>query len=246
LDAIILIGELESALRAMGDEQRAVGAKAYLKSDLEFIGVAAKPLRTVAREFQAAHPDVDRGQLVALVQELWKQPVFELKAVAVALLERRTTALVTGDLELVEELLRQSHTWALVDWLCTKVAAPLVDSNSEATRAILERWSTDEDFWIRRASMLAQLPALRAGGGDFELFASFAARMVGEKQFFIRKAIGWVLRDVSKKRPELAYDFLAEHVHQVSGLTLREGSKYLPEEGREALRELHRSRKTED
>ena len=122
-----------------------------------------------------------------------------------------------------------------MDWLCTKVAAPLVESEPEMAAAVLESWSRDQDFWVRRASMLAQLPALRAGGGDFELFASFASRMVGEKEFFIRKAIGWVLRDVSKKRPDLAFGFLVEHVTEVSGLTLREGSKYLSENQRETL-----------
>ena len=235
-----LVEELECELRAVGDEERAVGAKAYLKSDLDFMGVAAKPLRAVARAFLADHSEIDRDALLRLVQALWQRPVFDLKTVAVALLERRPGDLVTGDLELVEDLLRRSHTWALVDWLCTKVAAPLVERDPEAARLVLERWSQDQDFWVRRASMLAQLPALRAGGGDFELFASFASRMVGEKQFFIRKAIGWVLRDVSKKRPELAFGFLAEHVHEVSGLTFREGSKYLSEEQRETLSRARR------
>jgi len=235
MSAIHLTKELECELLAVGDEKRAVGAKAYLKSDLEFIGVAAKPLRAVAGSFVAAHPDVDRPALIELVQALWEWPVYEFKAVAVALLERRPNDLLTGDLELVEDLLRRSHTWALVDWLCTKVAAPLVDRDPETTETVLEKWSRDEDFWIRRASLLAQLPALRAGGGDFELFASFASRMVGEKEFFIRKAIGWVLRDVSKKRPDPVFGFLMDHVSEVSGLTLREGSKYLPEEQRGAL-----------
>ena len=236
MSAIHLTKELECELRAVGDEKRAVGAQAYLKSDLEFIGVAAKPLREVARAFLARHPEIDREILVELVQELWQRPVYDLKAVAVALLERRPGDLLTGDLDLVEGLLRRSHTWALVDWLCTKVAAPVVERESETAAAVLERWSWDEDFWIRRASMLAQLPALRAGGGNFELFSSFASRMVGEKEFFIRKAIGWVLRDVSKKRPDLAYGFLSEHVNEVSGLTFREGSKYLSEEQQESLR----------
>lgn len=231
-----LVDELEFDLRAVGDDKRAVGAKAYLKSDLEFVGVAAKPLRTVARTFLAGHPEIARESLIELVAALWLRPVFELKAVAVALLERRTGDLVTGDLDLVEDLLRRSHTWALVDWLCTKVAAPVVERDPDSAAAVLERWSRDGDFWVRRASMLAQLPALRAGGGDFDLFASFASRMVGEREFFIRKAIGWVLRDVSKKRPELAYGFLSEHVNEISGLTLREGSKYLPEEQQESLR----------
>lgn len=239
----LLANELEGELRAVGDPQRAVGAKAYLKSELEFLGVAAKPLREVARSFLAAHPEVDREVLLELVRTLWERPVYELKAVAVALLERRTRDLLTGDLDLAEDLLRRSHTWALVDWLCTKVAAPLVERDPGSASVVLDRWSRDEDFWLRRASMLAQLPALRAGGGDFGLFASFATRMVEEKEFFIRKAIGWVLRDVSKKRPQLSYGFLAQHIDAVSGLTLREGSKYLPSEDQEALRELHRARK---
>jgi 3-methyladenine DNA glycosylase AlkD len=229
------VRELESALRDEGDPERAAGAKAYLKSDLEFIGVAAKPLRDVARAFLAAHPEIDRPALITLVRALWRPPVYDLKAMAVALLERRTGDLVTADLELVEDLLRRSGTWALVDWICTKVAAPLVERDPDAAVPVLERWSRDEDFWIRRSSLLAQLPALRAGGGDFDLFASFASRMVHEKEFFIRKAIGWVLRDVSRKRPDLAFGFLQEHIHEVSGLTLREGSKYLPEKQRDAL-----------
>jgi 3-methyladenine DNA glycosylase AlkD len=231
-----LARKLEAELRAAGDPERAAGAKAYLKSDLEFVGVASGPLRRVARAFLADHPEIDRSSLIELVQTLWRRPVFELKAVAVALLERRTKDLVAGDLDLVEDLLRRSHTWALVDWLCTKVAAPLVEREPGATAAVLERWSHDEDFWIRRASMLAQLPSLRAGGGDFGLFASFASGMVGEKEFFIRKAIGWVLRDVSRKRPDLSFGFLSAHIHEVSGLTLREGSKYLSDGQREALR----------
>ena len=236
----LLVEEIEHNLRAVGDEDRAIGAKAYLKSDLEFIGVAAKPLRVVARAVLADHPEIDHQALVELVLALWQRPVFELKAVAVALLERRPNDLETCDLELVEDLLRRSHTWALVDWLCTKVAAPVVEREPETTAAVLERWSRDDDFWIRRASMLAQLPSLRAGGGDFEQFASFASRMAGEKEFFIRKAIGWVLRDVSKKRPDFVFGFLLDHVHEVSGLTLREGCKYLPEGQRETLSRARR------
>ena len=149
------VEELHRQLRTVGDDERARGAKAYLKSDLEFIGVAAKPLRVVAREFLERHPGIDHSQLTELVRTLWEQPVFEMRAVAVALLERRIRSLDVADLDLVEQLLRRSHTWALVDWLCTKVAAPVVESDPESTTPILERWSTDDDFWLRRASMLA-------------------------------------------------------------------------------------------
>jgi 3-methyladenine DNA glycosylase AlkD len=235
-----LVGELESELRAVGDDRRAAGAKAYLKSDLEFVGVAAKPLRAVARAFLDDHPDLERRALLELVRSLWRRPVFELKAVAVALLEKKASELEVDDLEVVEELIRTSHTWALVDWLSTKVAAPVVESDLPTARGTLARWSEHENFWVRRASMLSLLPALRSGGGEFELFAAFASRMVREEEFFIRKAIGWVLREVGKRRPDLTFDFLADHIDEVSALTLREGSKYLPAQRRADLRDRRR------
>ena len=229
------VEELLAALRCVGDEERAQGAKAYLKSDLDFIGVRAADLRAVARDFLGRYPELDSAGLEGLVRALWSTSVYEGRAVAVALLERKVGYLDLAALGLVEDLLRRSHTWALVDWLSNKVAAPLVEREPSETRATLVRWSRDSDFWVRRASMLALLPELRAGRGDFKLFALFATSMISEREFFIRKAIGWVLREVGKKRPWLTYEFLSEHLNKVSGLSLREGSKYLPSEQRELL-----------
>ena len=228
------VAKARAALAARGSPERAAGAKAYLKSELEFLGVDAGGLRATAREIVQRHPELDHDQLTALVRALWEEPVFELRALGVALLERRPDLLGAHDLGLIEELLRRSGTWALVDWICTKVAAPIVP-RAPAVVKVLERWSRDGDFWLRRAALLAQLPELRAGRGDFTLFARFAERMVEEREFFIRKAIGWVLRDVSRKRPELAFAFLAQHIDRVSGLTLREGSKHLSGEQRQEL-----------
>jgi 3-methyladenine DNA glycosylase AlkD len=83
--------------------------------------------------------------------------------------------------------------------------------------------------------MLSLLMPIRRGGGDFALFARFASRLIEEREFFIRKAIGWVLREASKKRPAIVYAFLAAHRDRVSGLTLREGTKYLTRAERAAL-----------
>ncbi len=99
----------------------------------------------------------------------------------------------------------------------------------------LRDWARDENFWVRRTALLSQLRQLSHEGGDFELFARLAAGMLGEREFFIRKAIGWVLREVSKKRPKLVFEFLREHRSEVSGLTLGEGAKYLPAAQRRAL-----------
>jgi len=241
LDVAREVATIDAALAERGAAKRAEGAKAYLKSDLEFHGVDAKGIRATAREVFDRNPDIGHDGVVSLVRALWRRPNFEMRAVGVGLMERRPELLSADDFGLVEELLRQSETWALVDWLCTKVAAPLVE-NVPLLKRSLKRWAKDGDFWIRRSAILSLLPALRRGEGDFDLFAGFASQMVEEKEFFIRKAIGWVVRDTSKKRPDLAYGFLAEHIDRVSGLTLREGLKYLPDEQREELTEKYRRR----
>jgi 3-methyladenine DNA glycosylase AlkD len=229
-----LVEDLREKLRAAGSEERAIGAKAYLKNDLEFYGVPSKRLRAAVRDLLTDNPDLEKTDLRELVATLWQDPVFDMRGAAIAVLERRQRELDASDLVLVESLLRSSYTWALVDWISTKVVAPVV-SRQPVAKDRLRRWSGDDDFWVRRAAMLSLLPDLRAGGGDFDLFASFAVPMLEEKEFFIRKAIGWVLRDTSRKRPELVTGFVRDHRSRMSPLTYREATRNLPPELREAL-----------
>jgi 3-methyladenine DNA glycosylase AlkD len=83
--------------------------------------------------------------------------------------------------------------------------------------------------------MLALLVPLRRGDGDFDRFSRYADQMLEEKEFFIRKAIGWILRDTAKRRPELVAAWLGPRVHRASGVTMREAVKPLPRAVREAL-----------
>ena len=217
-----------------GTKKRAEGEKAYLKSDLDFYGVPSAGIRSAARDFQRDHPDLSREHLLKLVRALWRTHHFELWALGTRLLERYINRLQAGDMAFIEKLIRQSKTWALVDWLAVGIAGDLVERYASSKR-VLSRWAKDEDFWVRRAAMLALLRPLRRGDGEWTLFTRFASSMVQEKEFFIRKAIGWVLREISKKRPTLVYAFLRDHVSEVSGLTFREGSKYLPSEMKRRL-----------
>jgi 3-methyladenine DNA glycosylase AlkD len=99
----------------------------------------------------------------------------------------------------------------------------------------LDRWAESDDFWVRRAALLSQIRPLRVGAG-FERFAGYAEAILGEREFFIRKAIGWVLREVSKTRPDEVYRWLLPRASRASGVTMREAVKYLAPEQREALR----------
>ena len=217
----------ERRYRAAGSAKRAVGTKAYLKSDMRFYGTTMPEIRSAVNEFAREHPDLTRAQLRRIVDELWSSDVFEVRSAGVALLSRYAELLTERDLTWLVGFVRRSKTWAHVDWLAADVIGGVVGESRTALRR-LPAWARDENFWVRRTALLAQLRTLSHQAGDFPLFARLAAPMLEEREFFIRKAIGWILREVSKKRPDLTFVFLRENLGKVSGLTLREGAKYLP------------------
>lgn len=238
---------LDARLRQLGTPERAASEKRYLKSALVFYGVTVPAVRKLAKELMAdqlAPATLPKATLLELVRALWAPPstpgrkkstarsrpgtaVHERRSLAIALLEARMDELQAKDLRFVESLLRECEGWAHIDWLSAHVAGSLVRRFASAKKA-LDRWAKDESFWLRRSALLALLIDLRGGGGDFELFARLAEPMLDEREFFIRKAIGWVLRDTSKKRPELVETFVRAHLPRLSRLTLREATRHLP------------------
>jgi 3-methyladenine DNA glycosylase AlkD len=226
------VRHFDTRFRALGTAARAAGAKAYMKSALRFHGVDAAQLRGEAARYYDAEPTHDA--LVADATALFATDAFDLRSAAIALLERHDDLLAARDLPWLVELARTGACWAHVDYLVTKVIGPVLERTGDLARWS-RAWAADDDFWIRRVALLSQLRPLRRGGGDFALFAELAAPMLREREFFIRKAIGWVLREVSKRRPALVHDFLAEHAAACSGVTWREATKYLPPRMRHAV-----------
>jgi 3-methyladenine DNA glycosylase AlkD len=233
---------LTEELRSLGMPERAEQEKRYLKSDLEFLGASFWETQRVVKAFVRGAPPLDHDRLVALVEALWQEPIHERRAAAVVLLELHPKLLSPGDLPLVERLLRASRTWALVDGLAANVVGGILARSPAEVTPVLDRWATDPDFWIRRASLLAELRPLR-DGTDLAPFLRRADAMLDEKEFFIRKAIGWVLRDVGKRRPAEVAAWIAPRTHRASGVTMREVVKYLPTEAKERLMAANRERR---
>jgi 3-methyladenine DNA glycosylase AlkD len=235
VDAGELADRIESELRAVGTPERAAGEKRYLKSDLDFLGCSLSQIRAAVQQLVRANPELTRASLVELVETLWSKPIFERRMAAAMLLDRYLGLLRPDDLRLIERLVRESKTWALVDWLAGDVAGAIVLAHPEAS-ATLDRWAADDDFWVRRSALLSQLRPLRRGA-DFTQFGRHADALLDEREFFIRKAIGWVLRETGKRRPQEVYDWLAPRVGRASGVTFSEAVKYLPAEQAAALRQ---------
>ena len=230
---------IDFELRRHRNPARAPAEKAYLKSDLEFLGVGLPEMRRVVRAVKQQDGELNRQELLALVRALWKTPVFERRMMVVLLLEAFQPLLQQPDISLLERLIRQSKTWAFVDELAIAITGPLVE-RSPALLRVLDRWATDADFWVRRSAMLALLRPLRRGRGDFPRFARYADRMLEDSEFFIRKSIGWVLRETGKPQPDMVFAWLLPRASRASGITVREAVKYLsPAQRAEVLAAYH-------
>ncbi len=240
VDLVAVADDLATQLEALGTEDRAVNEKRYLKSEIDHYGVSVPEIRKLARRFARERIDLDKSDLEALILELWSRGVYELRKLGVNILAARSEDFDLGDISSIEGLLRRSFTWALIDDLSINVVAPILDG-ADVSAQVRGRWSSDEDFWVRRTSMLALLPALRRERDGWEEFARYADTMLEDDEFFIQKAIGWILREVSKHSPEVVFEWMKPRAANASAVTMREAVKYLPEEQRSKLIEIRRS-----
>jgi 3-methyladenine DNA glycosylase AlkD len=233
--------ELEERLRGVATPERAAQEKRYLRSDFDFLGATVQQIDAAVKHAAREHRDMTHDELVTLVETLWATPIHERRMASVMFLERFGGLLSARDLDLIERLVRASGTWALVDGLAVDVLGGLTGRDPDGVTPVLDRWAADGDFWVRRASLLAELRPIRAGT-PLDRFLARAEPMIEDKEFFIRKAIGWVLREAGKRHPSEVAAWLVPRAHRASGVTLREAVKYLPADDADRLMAAHRSK----
>jgi len=233
-DASRALDELDRTLKAAGKPARAKSDAAYLKSDLVFYGVTLPELHRITRAYVKEHPEIDRRTPRGLGLGAFATDHHDIRSAALGIIDQRRALLEERDLPWLLDMVDASNTWAHVDWLAVGIIGDVVGRYPASLRW-LPKWAKQKNFWIRRTAILAQHDQLKHGEGDWPLFTRLADSMLHEKEFFIRKSIGWVLRETSKKRPKLVYDYIKPRRDRMSGLTLREGAKYLSDAQRKSL-----------
>jgi 3-methyladenine DNA glycosylase AlkD len=241
---------LAGELRAIGRPERAAAERRYLKSDLEFYGVTVPELRRVVTAAYRRHSAVGkdpasrkntglgREAAAGWAVELWREPVHERRMAAVEVLRLALKQLRADDLGLVEAMIREARTWALVDFLAGDIAGAIALRDPGEAWPRIDGWATDADFWVRRSAILSLLPGIRTGQPDLARFERYAMKMLSEKEFFIRKAIGWAAREISKRDPGWVTTWTATHAREMSGVTFREAVRRLPPATADELRAL--------
>ena len=222
---------LHQQLAAVGTPQRAKSERVYLKSDLQFLGATVPAMRSVVKTWLRSHESEDgkltHDELFALADALWSQPVHERRMAAVELLMSKPKSIGLEDVPWLYNTLRDCRTWALVDSIAGSVVADLAVREPDVL-AHLDRWVHDSDFWIRRSAVLGLRTHLRKDR-ELDRFFAYAEQLLPEKEFFIRKVIGWVAREVAARHPALVSQWLRDNMAMMNLITLREPLRRLPD-----------------
>ena len=217
---------VRAGLHAHADAVRAGEMQRYMKTDQPFFGVQKPQQRPVFKAAIRDHPPHDAAAWEAGVRALWDGPERELQYAAIAYAKGfpRRRFLTPEALPLLEHLVRTGAWWDLVDDIAANCVGPVVANHRPAMRPVLERWIEDDDLWIRRTAILAQLK--HRDDTDVAMLFDFCARQAADKSFWIRKAIGWALRQHARVDPDAVRDLPGRATGtSLSGLSRREAEQ---------------------
>jgi 3-methyladenine DNA glycosylase AlkD len=220
------VNAVEHALTPLADETKAQGMKAYLLNQFEFLGLAAPVRRAAVKEIGKVKWQ-GSADLLAAAELLWQKLEREYRYTAIDLLRQHSSQLSVNDLPALQALLLREPWWETVDGLSAVIADVMHAAVQQQPNAAIamDVWLKNPSHWVRRSAMLHQL-GWRLETDTMRLFG-YAQQLADEKEFFIRKAIGWALRDYARWNPKAVTNFLLEHRAKLSGLTVREAAKHL-------------------
>lgn len=223
-----LLLALRRRLAGFGDPERARGARAYMKSEMPFHGVGAVPLRAACRELFLPLALPDAASFRREVLGLFRGARFREERYAAVELARLRRAAPLRDLAFLpvcEELVVKGAWWDIVDPVAAHLLGELLRKETRAMRREMLAWARSDDLWKRRSAILCQLGA--KDGTDFALLRACIEPSLGSEEFFLRKAIGWALRQHARTDPGAVRLYVEDNAHRLSGLSRREATKHL-------------------
>ncbi|MFE7891120.1 DNA alkylation repair protein [Streptomyces sp. NPDC057412] len=219
-----VLERLTSTYAAAADPERAAAMRAYMKDVAPFLGIPSPERRALSRSVVRGTPRPGERDCTAVALRCWRLPEREYQYFAVDYLRRHGARLSSGFLPVARQLVSTVPWWDTVDALAAHVVGGLVEADA-ALAEDMDAWIEDDDLWVVRTALLHQLRYKeRTDAG--RLFA-YCLRQSGHPDFFVRKAIGWCLREYAKTDSGAVRDFLA-----------REGGRFAPLSVREALKNI--------
>ncbi len=216
---------MRKLLRESGIELYAVQMQAYMKSEMPYHGVKSPGQKQIFRKAIKQHKITAYAEYIQVIEQLWDAEYREERYLAISVARTYGGYQTIEALTTFEMMIRTGEWWDYIDVIAAHLIGSLLSKYSENMRAILKRWISDENIWIRRSAILSQLRFKEST--DAVMLFDFCNSCLHEKSFWIRKAIGWALREYSKTNPDSVRQFIDSNRELMSNLTRREGSKYV-------------------
>jgi 3-methyladenine DNA glycosylase AlkD len=196
----------------------------YMRNRFEFIGLMRDDIKKLVSEFEAKHGKIAKKESFQFCIECTKYNEREMWYIGFKALEGYKKFYVKDDLEVLRQWVEKSDWWDIVDIIASHHLGAIAAQSNEA-RETIKGWIDEPNFWLRRCAIIFQLKYKKDTDTDFLFY--ICKELAHEKEFFIRKAIGWALREYSKTNPNAVHSFIQENLALLSPLSIKEGSKYL-------------------
>lgn len=222
--ADLLQERLVRTFGAAADPAQAGPMAAYMQGVGPFLGIRTPLRRELSRAVTKDTPPPAEADCAALALRCWELPEREYRYFAADYLRRHVGRCSSGFLPVVRHLIVTDPWWDTVDTLAAHTVGPLVAADPELA-SVMDEWIGDADLWVARTALLHQLR--RKSTTDTERLFAYCRRQCGHPDFFIRKAIGWCLREYAKTDPGAVRAFVAAERDRLSPLSVREALKNL-------------------
>lgn len=202
------ITTLESEFKKNANAQIAADQKAYMRGQFEYYGLKTPLRREVQKPFLVKGFLPPKSELENIVKTLWRKPERDYHLFAQELVGKYTQQFTKEDIALFEFMVINNSWWDTVDFIAVKLMGAYFRMYPEQREVYTKQWIASGNIWLQRSALLFQLKYKQ--DLDTTLLANIINPLLGSKEFFINKAIGWVLRDYSRVDPDWVMDFASK------------------------------------
>jgi 3-methyladenine DNA glycosylase AlkD len=223
------VESIKSLFSQNSNTENAFFMKKYMKNKFEFYGIKSPLRNELCKPFLKKENLPELNDIKNIIIELWNEPERELQYFAMELLSKYSKHLKEEDYQFFEFLITNKSWWDSIDYISPNLVAKHFRIFPHLIKPISANWVNSNSIWLQRSAILFQLKSKKET--DTDLLFKYIIQLSSSKEFFIRKAIGWALREYSKTNPNMIIEFVEKNENLLSGLSKREALKVINNKG---------------